>query len=32
MLSLSPRYDLVRFYIPKTFIPSEIEAKIYKVP
>lgn len=27
MLSLSPRYDLVRFYLPKTFLPKEIEEK-----
>lgn len=27
MLSLSPRYDLVRFYLPKSFLPPEIEAK-----
>ena len=27
MLSLSPRYDLFRFHIPKTFIPEEIEEK-----
>ena len=27
MLSLSPRYDLIRFYLPKTFIPKEIEEK-----
>ena len=27
MLSLSPRYDLIRFKLPKTFIPTEIEAK-----
>lgn len=26
-LSLSPRYDLVRFYLPKTFLPPEIEEK-----
>lgn len=26
-LSLSPRYDLIRFHIPKTFIPPEIEEK-----
>ena len=27
MLSLSPRYDLVRFSFPKTFLPKEIEEK-----
>lgn len=27
MLSLSPRYDLMRFHLPKTFLPPEIEAK-----
>lgn len=27
MLSLSPRYDLIRFYLPKTFIPDEIASK-----
>ena len=26
-LSLSPRYDLIKFNIPKTFIPKEIEEK-----
>ena len=26
-LSLSPRYDLIRFQLPKTFIPEEIEQK-----
>ena len=26
-LSLSPRYDLIRFSIPKTFLPPEIESK-----
>lgn len=30
MLSLSPRYDLVRFYLPKTFIPQEVEEKYNK--
>lgn len=30
MLSLSPRYDLVKFHLPKTFIPSEIEEKYTK--
>lgn len=27
MLSLSPRYDLVRFSLPKTFLPTEVEQK-----
>lgn len=27
MLSLSPRYDLIKFHLPKTFIPKEIEEK-----
>lgn len=27
MLSLSTRYDLVRFHLPKTFLPPEIEEK-----
>lgn len=27
MLSLSPRYDLVRFHLPKTFLPEEVEKK-----
>ena len=27
MLSLSPRYDLFRFHLPKTFLPEEIEQK-----
>ena len=27
MLSLSPRYDLFRFHLPKTFLPPEVEAK-----
>lgn len=31
MLSLSPRYDLVRFHLPKTFIPTEIEEKYTKL-
>lgn len=26
-LSLSPRYDLVRFHLPKTFLPKDIEEK-----
>ena len=30
MLSLSPRYDLIRFVLPKTFIPTEIEEKYTK--
>ena len=29
-LSLSPRYDLVRFHLPKTFIPTEVEEKYTK--
>ena len=29
-LSLSPRYDLVRFYLPKTFIPTDVEEKYTK--
>lgn len=31
MLSLSPRYDLMRFHLPKTFIPKEIEEKYTKL-
>ena len=27
MLSLSPRYDLIRFQLPKTFIPEDVEQK-----
>ena len=27
MLSLSPRYDLFRFHLPKTFLPKEVEEK-----
>lgn len=30
MLSLSPRYDLIRFHLPKTFIPAEVEEKYTK--
>lgn len=30
MLSLSPRYDLVKFHLPKTFLPAEIEDKYTK--
>lgn len=30
MLSLSPRYDLVRFHLPKTFIPPIVEEKYTK--
>ena len=30
MLSLSPRYDLVRFHLPKTFIPPTVEEKYTK--
>lgn len=29
-LSLSPRYDLIRFYLPKTFIPTDVEEKYTK--
>lgn len=31
MLSLSPRYDLIKFNLPKTFIPKEIEEKYTKL-
>lgn len=31
MLSLSPRYDLIKFHLPKTFIPKEIEEKYTKL-
>lgn len=31
MLSLSPRYDLIRFSFPKDFIPKDIEEKYMKV-
>lgn len=31
MLSLSPRYDLIRFHLPKTFIPKEVEEKYTKL-
>lgn len=31
MLSLSPRYDLFRFVLPKDFLPKEIEEKYHKV-
>lgn len=31
MLSLSPRYDLVRFHLPKTFLPPEIEQKYTEI-
>lgn len=27
MLSLSPRYDLIKFHLPKSFIPKDIEEK-----
>lgn len=27
MLSLSPRYDLIRFHLPKSFLPEEVEEK-----
>ena len=30
-LSLSPRYDLVRFHLPKTFLPPEIEQKYSEI-
>lgn len=30
MLSLTPRYDLIRFHLPKTFIPNEVEEKYTK--
>ena len=30
MLSLSPRYDLIRFHLPKTFIPPTVEEKYTK--
>jgi hypothetical protein len=30
MLSLSPRYDLIRFQLPKTFIPDAVEEKYTK--
>lgn len=26
-LSLSPRYDLIKFHLPKTFIPTDVEEK-----
>lgn len=31
MLSLSPRYDLIKFHLPKTFIPKAIEEKYTKM-
>ena len=31
MLSLSPRYDLIKFQLPKTFIPKEVEEKYTKL-
>ena len=31
MLSLSPRSDLIRFHLPKSFIPTEIEEKYTKL-
>lgn len=31
MLSLSPRYDLIKFHLPKTFIPEEVEKKYTKL-
>lgn len=30
-LSLTPRYDLVRFHLPKTFLPKDIEEKYTKI-
>lgn len=30
-LSLTPRYDLVRFHLPKTFLPKAIEEKYTKI-
>ena len=30
-LSLSPRYDLVRFHLPKTFLPEEVEKKYTEI-
>ena len=30
-LSLSPRYDLVRFHLPKTFLPPDIEKKYTEI-
>ena len=31
MLSLSPRYDLFRFELPKTFLPNEVSTKYEKL-
>ena len=31
MLSLSPRYDLFRFELPKTFLPKEVSEKYQKI-
>ena len=31
MLSLSPRYDLFRFELPKTFLPKEVNEKYQKI-
>lgn len=31
MLSLSPRYDLFRFSLPKDFLPEEVEAKYMNI-
>lgn len=31
MLSLSPRYDLIKFHLPKTFIPEKVEEKYTKL-
>lgn len=31
MLSLSPRYDLFRFALPKDFLPKEVEEKYARI-
>jgi hypothetical protein len=31
MLSLTPRYDLIKFHLPKTFLPTEIETKYTQI-
>ena len=31
MLSLSPRYDLFKFELPKTFLPEEVNEKYHKI-
>ena len=31
MLSLSPRYDLFKFELPKTFLPKEVTEKYQKL-